>query len=53
MTPTPDALTRVARAICKDRWAYLGMKPCRDAGGCSLCQALARAAINAMENRDE
>ena len=56
MTPTPEALTRVARAICEQRRAWSG-RQCYNFEyayrQCEKCQALARAAINAMENRDE
>ena len=55
-----DALTRVARAICKERCAVYGEMPCWKVGhpveACTedeSCEALARAAIEAMEKNDE
>ena len=60
MPPTPDALTRVARAICRERCAVYGDPPCDEhafsEGWCQFtgeCNDLARAAIEAMENQDE
>lgn len=51
-----DKLQRVAQAICRERSAVYGEPPCHDLGhrtaDCECdeaCEALARAAIDAME----